>query len=481
MELLLKLIDEAQVLKKRDSMFAGEEINTTEKRSVLHTALRASENSTILSQGKNVMPDVTRVLKQMKTFAQDVRNGVFLGFTGKKIKNIVNIGIGGSDLGPVMVYEALKFYSDRSLTVRFVSNIDATHMVEATQDLNPDETLFIIASKTFTTDETMTNAQTARDWIMAALKDENAIAHHFVALSTNAEEVKKFGIDTKNMFEFWDWVGGRYSLGGAIGLSVMIAIGPDHFQAMLEGMNAMDEHFKTAEPSKNLPVVMALLGIWYNNFWGAQTHALLPYEQYLHRFPAYFQQGDMESNGKSTTLGGSSVDYQTGQIIWGEPGTNGQHAFYQLMHQGTKLIPIDFIVCAQSLNPRGQHHKKLVANCFAQARAFAFGKDAESLRKEGVPEALIPHKVMPGNHPSSVLLCPRLTPHVLGQLIALYEHKIFVQGAIWDVNSFDQFGVELGKVVAKEVLSAMESKKIPPHFDSSTSHLLTLYNDLSSK
>ncbi len=432
LKLLYDLARGTKVEELRDAMFKGEHINTTEDRAVLHVALRARQR-----------PEVKEVLAKMRTFAEQVRSGEWKGHTGKQICNIVNIGIGGSDLGPVMAYEALKWYSDRKLTVRFVSNVDATHFVEATRDLNPEETLFIIASKTFTTEETMTNAGSARDWLLESLKDDAAVIRHFVAVSTNTEKVQEFGIDPENMFEFWDWVGGRYSLCSAIGLSVMVAIGPDNFDQMLDGFQAMDEHFRTAPLEENMPVLMALLGIWYNNFFECQTHALLPYEQYLHRFPAYFQQGDMESNGKSVTKDGERVDYQTGPIIWGEPGTNGQHAFYQLLHQGTKLVPVDFIGFRESLNPLGDHHQKLLANMQAQAEALAFGREP----MEGQP-----YRMYEGNRPSNTLWLPKLTPHTLGQLVALYEHKIFVQGVIWNINSFDQWGVELGKELAKKYL-----------------------------
>lgn len=471
-QLLFKLAYAAGVDKIRDAMFRGEVINNTENRAVLHIALRNRSNTPILVNGKDVMPEVNRVLEQMRRFSRQIRTGEWKGYTGKRIKNIVNIGIGGSDLGPVMAYEALKFYSDRNLVMRFVSNIDATHLAEATRDLNPDETLFIIASKTFTTDETMTNAQSARQWLVGALKNEDAVSRHFVALSTNTEGVKRFGINPENMFVFWDWVGGRYSLCSAIGLSLMIAIGPDNFDAMLDGFHAMDNHFRTAPLEENMPVIMALLGIWYNNFFDAQTYALLPYDQYLHRFPAYFQQGDMESNGKSVTKDGRRVDYQTGPIIWGEPGTNGQHAFYQLIHQGTKLIPADFIAFKESLNPIGDHHLKLLANVFAQTEALAFGKTEEELRAEGVEERLIPYKTFEGNRPTNTLLADKLTPNSLGQLIALYEHKIFVQGVIWGINSFDQMGVELGKVLAKKIFNELKAENPDLKHDSSTNALI---------
>lgn len=478
MELLFALARARQVEALRDAMFAGEKINTTENRAVLHTALRNQGDKPVYVDGHDVLPEVRAVLKQMSEFATAVRSGEWRGYTGKVIKNVINIGIGGSDLGPVMVAEALKYYSQRDLTVRFISNIDSTHFVEATRDLDPAETLFIVASKTFTTDETMTNAHTARDWALAALKDEAAVARHFVAVSTNADEVQKFGINTANMFGFWDWVGGRYSLTSAIGLSIMVAIGPEHFQDLLEGFYAMDEHFRTAPLEQNLPVILALIGVWYGNFYGAASEAILPYDQYLHRFAAYFQQGNMESNGKSVTKAGERVAYDTGPVIWGEPGTNGQHAFYQLLHQGTRFIPCDFIGFARPLNPLGEHHRKLMANLFAQTQALAFGKTADEVRAEGVPEELVPHKVFEGNRPTNTLLLPKLTPHTLGQLVALYEHKIFVQGVIWDINSFDQWGVELGKVLAKDIYSALKSNKAGG-YDSSTNALLTAYRKLN--
>jgi glucose-6-phosphate isomerase len=475
LRLLFDLARTAGVEDIRNAMFHGEKINITENRAVLHVALRNRSNKPILVDGKDVMPEVNRVLEQMKDFSLAIRSGAWKGHTGKRIRNIVNIGIGGSDLGPVMAYEALKFYSDRSLTVRFISNVDATHFTEHTRDLNPEETLFIIASKTFTTEETMTNAQSARDWLVTALKSEEAVAKHFVALSTNTEKVKAFGIDPQNMFVFWDWVGGRYSLTSAIGLPLMIAIGPEHFDALLDGFSAMDQHFLTAPIENNMPIILALLGIWYNNFFGFETHALLPYDQYLHRFPAYFQQGDMESNGKSVTKQNQWVPYQTGPVIWGEPGTNGQHAFYQLIHQGTKIIPADFIGFVRSLNPVGDHHLKLMANFFAQTEALAFGKTESELKKEGIGERLIPHKTFLGNRPTNTLLAPTLTPGTLGQLIALYEHKIFVQGVVWGINSFDQWGVELGKVLAKKILSELKDEKAELKHDSSTNTLLTKF------
>ncbi|MER3439027.1 MAG: glucose-6-phosphate isomerase, partial [Chloroflexota bacterium] len=445
-------------------------------RAVLHVALRAPRDAVIAVDGENVVPAVHAVLDKMSAFAERVRGGAWTGHTGKPIRNIINIGIGGSDLGPVMAYEALRFYSDRSLTFRFISNIDGTDFAEATRDLDPAETLFIVSSKTFTTLETMTNARTARAWLLRALGDEAAIAKHFVAVSTNAREVVRFGIDPANMFEFWDWVGGRYSYDGAIGLSLMVAIGPEQFREMLAGFRAMDEHFRTAPLDRNLPVLLGLIGIWYNNFFGAETLAVLPYDQYLKRFPAYLQQLDMESNGKSVTLDGQLVDYQTGPVVWGEPGTNGQHAFFQLLHQGTKLIPCDFIGFCQSLNPLEGHHDLLMANLFAQTEALAFGKTAEEVRAEGVPEALVPHRTFPGNRPSNTLLADRLTPATLGALVALYEHKVFVQGAVWGINSFDQWGVELGKALAQRIIPELTAAAEPPlTHDSSTNALIRRY------
>ena len=468
---LIDLARQAGVEAMREKMFSGEKINLTEKRAVLHVALRNRSNTPIFVDGKNIMDDVNAVLNHMAEFSNQIRSGEWKGYTGKRIKNVVNIGIGGSDLGPVMAYEALKPYTDRELTVRFVSNIDGTHFAEAVRDLNAEETLFIVASKTFTTLETMTNAASARKWLLDALKDEAAVARHFVALSTNKEKVEEFGIDPANMFAFWNWVGGRYSLPSAIGLSLMIAIGPENFFQMLEGYHAMDNHFKTAPLEENLPVILAVLGVWYNNFFNASSHAILPYDQYLSRFAAYFQQGDMESNGKYITREGKRVEWQTGPIIWGEPGTNGQHAFYQLLHQGTKLVPVDFIAFAKSHNPLGDHHVKLIANVFAQAEALAFGKTAEQVRAEGVAEELVPHKVFEGNRPSNVIVSEELTPATLGSLIALYEHKIFVQGVIWNVNSYDQWGVELGKALAKNILPELESDCALNH-DASTNRLI---------
>lgn len=471
LSLLRSLGTACNVEQLRDDMFAGKLINNTEGRAVLHTALRNQSDQPVLVDGSDVMPEVRAVLKHMAEFSQAVRDGSWTGHTGKRIKHIVNIGIGGSDLGPVMVTEALKYYSQRDIVVHFVSNIDANQFVEVTRELDAAETLFIIASKTFTTDETMTNAQTARDWLLASLHDESAVAKHFVALSTNTEQVTAFGIDANNMFQFWDWVGGRYSLTSAIGLSIMISIGPDNFHELLAGFYDMDEHFRTAPLESNMPVTLALIGVWYGNFWGSESEAILPYDQYLHRFPAYFQQGNMESNGKSVTRDGQAVDYTTGPIVWGEPGTNGQHAFYQLIHQGTHLIPADFIGTVKSLNPLGEHHRKLSANLLAQTKALAFGKTAAELQAEGVPDELIPHKTFAGNHPTNTILLNQLTPRSLGQLIALYEHKIFVQGAIWDINSFDQWGVELGKVLAKDLYAQLSAGETT-NDDSSTSELL---------
>lgn len=473
---LIDLARQAGVESMREKMFSGKKINLTENRAVLHIALRNRSNTPIFVDDVNVMDEVNAVLEHMEAFSRQIRSGEWKGYTGKPIKNIVNIGIGGSDLGPVMAYEALKPYSDRNLTVRFVSNIDGTHFAEAVRDLNAEETLFIVASKTFTTLETMTNAASARKWLLDALKDNAAVARHFVALSTNKEKVEQFGIDPANMFAFWNWVGGRYSLPSAIGLSLMIAIGPENFEKLLEGYHAMDNHFQNAPLNENLPVILALLGIWYNNFFNAASHAILPYDQYLSRFAAYFQQGDMESNGKYITREGSRVEWQTGPIIWGEPGTNGQHAFYQLLHQGTKLVPVDFIAFAKSHNPLGDHHVKLIANVFAQSEALAFGKTADQVRAEGVAEELVPHKVFEGNRPSNVILAKELTPQTLGSLIALYEHKIFVQGVIWNVNSYDQWGVELGKALAKNILPELESNDALNH-DSSTNRLIQWFRD----
>jgi len=475
-EALLAVAESSGLRAKIDAMFAGEKINTTEGRAVLHTALRAPAGASIVVDGKNVVPEVHAVLSKMAEFAERVRSGAWKGHTGKSIKNIVNIGIGGSDLGPYMATEALRFYSARHLTFRFVSNVDATDFAEATHDLDPEETLFIVCSKTFTTLETLGNAKTARDFLLAKLRDPAAVKKHFVAVSTNAEEVAKFGIDTTNMFGFWDWVGGRYSYDSAVGLSLMLAIGGDAFNDMLSGFHAMDEHFRTAPFAQNMPVLLALIGVWYNNFHGAETFAVLPYDQYLARFSAYLQQLDMESNGKRVTLQGDTVDYQTGPILWGQPGTNGQHAFYQLIHQGTKLVPCDFIGFIHSLNPIGTHHDLLMANFFAQTEALAFGKTREEVAKEGVAPELQTHKSFPGNRPTNTLLCDRLTPSMLGKLVALYEHKVFVQGVIWQINSFDQWGVELGKVLAKRIGSELEAKSEPAlAHDSSTNTLIKRY------
>jgi len=479
--LLLQLAEESGLRSRIDAMFRGEKINVTEKRAVLHVALRAPQGQSIVVDGENVVPQVHAVLDKMANFSHRVRSGEWKGHTGKPIRNVVNVGIGGSDLGPVMAYEALRHYSQRNLTFRFVSNIDGTDFAEATHDLDAEETLFIISSKTFTTLETMTNAHTARAWALATLKQDAAIAKHFVAVSTNAEGVAKFGIDTRNMFEFWDWVGGRYSMDAAIGLSTMIAIGPENFRAMLDGFHQMDEHFRTAPFERNLPVLMGLLGVYYNNFFGTQTLAVLPYEQYLKRFPAYLQQLTMESNGKHITLDGTAVDYQTGPIYWGEPGTNGQHSFYQLIHQGTKLIPCDFIAFAQPLNPLGRHHDILLANVFAQAEALAFGKTAQEVQAEGTPQWLVPHRTFEGNRPSNTLLLERLTPAALGKLVALYEHSVFTQGAIWQIDSFDQWGVELGKVLAQRIIPELESQKESQlQHDSSTNTLIRRYRKLKN-
>jgi len=475
-ELLIDLAESSGLRSRIDAMFSGEKINTTENRAVLHTALRAPADARITLDGIDVVPEVHAVLDRMSVFADKVRAGEWLGFTGKPIRAIVNIGIGGSDLGPVMAYEALKAYSQRDLTFRFISNIDSNDFAEATIDLDPEETLFIVASKTFTTLETMTNAQTARAWSLAALKDDAAVARHFVAVSTNAGEVQKFGIDTDNMFGFWDWVGGRYSMESAIGLSTMIAIGPDNFRALLAGSHAMDEHFHTAPFGKNLPVLLALLGIWNTDFLGADTVAVLPYEQYLKRFPAYLQQLTMESNGKHVTLDGSVVDYETGPIYWGEPGTNGQHSFYQLIHQGTRLIPCDFIAFARSLNPIGMHHDVLIANVFAQAEALAFGKTADMVKAEGTADWLVPHREFDGNRPSNIFLIDELTPESLGKLITLYEHMVFTQGVIWNIDSFDQWGVELGKILANRIVPELTSIEEPGlAHDSSTNALIRRY------
>ena len=480
LKLLFKLAEESVLRAAIDAMFRGEKINLTENRAVLHVALRAPKEASIMLDGKNVVPEVHAVLDKMADFSDRVRGGAWKGHTGKSIRNVVNIGIGGSDLGPVMAYEALKYYSERAMTFRFVSNVDGTDLVEATRDLDPAETLFIVSSKTFTTLETMTNAQSARDWLLNGLGgDSKAVAKHFVAVSTNAEKVSAFGIDTANMFGFWDWVGGRYSMDSAIGLSTMLAIGPDNFRALLKGFHEIDEHFRTAPFEKNLPVLMALLSIWNNDFLDGHTVAVLPYEQYLKRFPAYLQQLTMESNGKHVTLGGKEVNYPTSPIYWGEPGTNGQHSFYQLIHQGTRLIPCDFIVFAHPLTPLGPHHDILLANVFAQAEALAFGKTAAEVKAEGTPDWLAPHRVFEGNRPSNTLLAERLTPEVLGNLIALYEHSVFTQGVIWQIDSFDQWGVELGKVLAQRIIPELESKAVPKlKHDSSTNNLIRRYRKM---
>jgi glucose-6-phosphate isomerase len=480
LSLLVALAEQSGLRERIDAMFRGEKINVTENRAVLHVALRAPRGASIIVDGKNVVPEVHAVLDKMADFANRVRGGQWKGHTGKRIRNVINIGIGGSDLGPVMAYEALRYYSDRAMTFRFVSNVDGTDFVEATRDLDAAETLFIISSKTFTTLETMTNAQSARDWSLRGLGgDAKAVAKHFVAVSTNAEKVAEFGIDTVNMFEFWDWVGGRYSMDSAIGLSTMVAIGPDHFRAMLEGFHAVDEHFRSAPFARNLPVLMGLLGVWYNDFFDAQTVAVLPYDQYLKRFPAYLQQLTMESNGKHVTLAGMPVGHQTGPIYWGEPGTNGQHSFYQLIHQGTRLVPCDFIAFAHPLNQLGRHHDMLLANVFAQTEALAFGKTREQVKAEGTPDWLVPHRIFEGNRPSNTILLDRLTPAALGKLVALYEHSVFTQGTVWDIDSFDQWGVELGKVLAQRIIPELESKSEPKlGHDSSTNNLIRRYRKL---
>ena len=477
LKLLIRLAEESGLESRIDAMFRGDKINVTEKRAVLHVALRAPRDASILLDGKNVVPEVHAVLDKMADFSERVRSGEWKGYTGKPIRNVINIGIGGSDLGPVMAYEALKHYSDRTRTFRFVSNVDGTDFAEAVRNLDPSETLFIVSSKTFTTLETMTNAHTARAWSLEGLGgDEKSVAKHFVAVSTNAVEVAKFGIDTANMFGFWDWVGGRYSMDSAIGLSTMLAIGPQQFRNMLDGFHQMDEHFRATPFKSNLPVLMGLLAIWNNDFFGAQTVAVLPYEQYLKRFPAYLQQLTMESNGKHVTLEGAQVTYPTGPIYWGEPGTNGQHSFYQLIHQGTRLIPCDFIAFGQALNPLGRHHDLLLANVFAQSEALAFGKTAEQVKAEGTPDWLVPHRVFEGNRPSNTILADRLTPEVLGKLVALYEHSVFTQGTIWQINSFDQWGVELGKVLAQRIVPELESPQEPAlGHDSSTNNLIRRY------
>ena len=477
LNLLVQLADESGLRERIDAMFRGDKINITEGRAVLHVALRAPRGASIVVDDQNVVPEVHAVLDKMADFSNRVRSGAWKGHTGKRILNVINVGIGGSDLGPVMAYEALKHYSDRAMTFRFVSNVDGTDFAEAVRDLDPAETLFVISSKTFTTLETMTNARTARDWLVAGLGgDEKAVAKHFVAVSTNASEVEKFGIDTANMFEFWDWVGGRYSMDSAIGLSTMVAIGPDNFRAMLDGFHQMDEHFRTAPFERNLPVLMGLLSVWYNDFFDAATVAVLPYEQYLKRFPAYLQQLTMESNGKHVTLEGTKVPCDTSPVYWGEPGTNGQHSFYQLIHQGTRLIPCDFIAFYQTLNQLGRHHDILLANVFAQAEALAFGKTAEQVKAENTPDWLVPHRVFEGNRPSNTILVERLTPETLGKLVALYEHNVFTQGTIWNIDSFDQWGVELGKQLAQRIIPELESKEEPAlNHDSSTNNLILRY------
>src|ERR1700678_3269060 len=479
-KLLIELARESGLQPRIEQMFQGDKINVTEKRAVLHVALRAPKGESIFVDGEDVVPQVHEVLDRMAAFSDRVRSGEWKGHTGKRIRNVINIGIGGSDLGPVMAYEALKHYSDRSMTFRFVSNVDGTDLVEAVIDLDPAETLFIISSKTFTTLETITNAQSARDWSVKGLGgDESSVAKHFVAVSTNAEGVSKFGIDTANMFGFWDWVGGRYSMDSAIGLATMLAIGPDNFHQLLDGFHQMDEHFRSAPLEKNLPVLLGLLGLWYTDFFDAQTVAVLPYEQYLKRFPAYLQQLTMESNGKHVTIGGAQVDYATGPIYWGEPGTNGQHSFYQLIHQGTRLIPCDFIGFGKSLNPLGRHHDMLLANVFAQSEALAFGKTPEQVKAEGTPDWLVPHRVFEGNRPSNTILAQELTPEILGKLIALYEHSVFTQGTIWQINSFDQWGVELGKVLAKRIIPELEGRDEPKlAHDSSTNTLIRRYREI---
>jgi glucose-6-phosphate isomerase len=479
--LLVELAEESGVPERRDAMFRGEHINVSEDRAVLHTALRLPATATLVVDGQDIVGDVHAVLARMRDFATRVRSGEFKGFTGKPIKNVINIGIGGSDLGPVMAYEALKHYCTREITFRFVSNVDSTDFAEAVRDLSADETLFVISSKTFGTLETLTNATSARDWVVSALGSADAVANHFVAVSTNAEKVSAFGIDTANMFEFWDWVGGRYSMDSAIGLSTMIALGPEQFDEMLAGFHAMDEHFKTAPLPQNLPVLLGVLAVWYRDFFGAQTVGVMPYEQYLKRFPAYLQQLTMESNGKHVTLSGRHVDYDTGAVYWGEPGTNGQHSFYQLIHQGTVLIPVDLIGFARTLNPLGDHHDLLSSNVFAQAEALAFGKTEEQVRAEGTPEAVVPHRVMEGNRPTNTLLCDILTPRLLGTLVALYEHSVFVQGTIWDIDSFDQWGVELGKQLAQRIIPELTSSSEPElSHDSSTNALIRRYRSMKA-
>jgi glucose-6-phosphate isomerase len=479
LRLLFELARESQVEERRDAMFRGEHINVSEDRAVLHVALRMPESEKLVVDGQDVVGDVHTVLRKMAAFADRVRGGEFTGYTGRTIKNVINIGIGGSDLGPVMAYEALKHYSKRDMTFRFVSNVDSTDLVEATRDLDPAETLFIISSKTFGTLETLANARSARDWIVGALGTSDAVEKHFVAVSTNAERVSEFGIDTANMFEFWDWVGGRYSMDSAIGLSTMIALGPDQFYELLAGFRAIDEHFLSAPLESNLPVIMGMLAVWYRDFFGTQTAGVMPYEQYLKRFPAYLQQLTMESNGKHVTLGGSHVDYDTGAVYWGEPGTNGQHSFYQLIHQGTVLIPVDLIGFGKTLNPLGDHHDLLMSNVFAQAQALAFGKTLDEVLAEGTPANVAPHKVMEGNRPTNVLLTEKLTPWVLGSLVALYEHSVFVQGTVWGIDSFDQWGVELGKVLAQQIIPELTAAAEPAlAHDSSTNSLIRRYRSL---
>ncbi len=477
--LLVALAEQSGLAARRAAMFAGERINVSENRSVLHVALRMPKSASLVVDGVDVVAQVHEVLGRMAAFAERVRTGEWRGHTGRPIRNVVNVGIGGSDLGPVMAYEALRHYTRRELTCRFVSNVDGTDFVEATRDLDPAETLVVVSSKTFTTLETMTNARSAREWALAALGDETAVAKHFVAVSTNAAEVTKFGIDTANMFGFWDWVGGRYSMDSAIGLSTMLAVGPERFKEMLAGFHAMDEHFRETPTERNLPALMGLLAVWYGNFFGAQTHGVMPYEQYLKRFPAYLQQLTMESLGKHVTLEGRPVDHQTGAVYWGEPGTNGQHSFYQLIHQGTKLIPVDLIGFAQTLNPLGEHHDILMSNVFAQGQALAFGKTAEEIRAEGTPEEVVPHRVMEGNRPTNTILAERLTPHTLGALVALYEHSVFTQGTVWGIDCFDQWGVELGKALAKRIVPELQSATEPQlAHDSSTNALIRRYRAL---
>ncbi|HEY2520647.1 MAG TPA: glucose-6-phosphate isomerase [Streptosporangiaceae bacterium] len=482
LRLLVELAEESGVPERRDAMFRGEHINVSENRAVLHVALRMPAGTKLIVDGQDVVADVHEVLGRMRDFADKIRSGEWTGYTGKRIRNVINVGIGGSDLGPVMAYEALRHYSDREITFRFVSNVDSTDFVEATRDLDPAETLFIISSKTFTTLETLTNAHSARDWVVAALGNEDAVARHFVAVSTNAEKVHEFGIDTANMFGFWDWVGGRYSMDSAIGLSVMVAIGPDQFDEMLAGFHEMDEHFRTTPLAQNLPVLMGLLAVWYRDFFGAQTYGVMPYDQYLKRFPAYLQQLTMESNGKHVTLTGQHVNYDTGAVYWGEPGTNGQHSFYQLIHQGTVLIPVDLIGFGKTLNPLSDHHDKLSSNVFAQAQALAFGKTEEEVRAEGTADNVAPHRVMEGNRPTNTILTEILTPRVLGALVALYEHSVFTQGTIWDIDSFDQWGVELGKVLAQQIIPELESEQEPDlGHDSSTNTLIRRYRALKDR